>query len=70
MSQPCGQKCDVYSRVVGYFQPVGNWNVGKKEEYKMRKTYDLSKIPMDEFTVVEEKEEQVYNKEVSAFTVH
>ena len=32
-------KCEVYSRVVGYLRPVALWNEGKKEEYKIRKTY-------------------------------
>lgn len=32
--------CEVYSRVVGYIRPVQNWHVGKKEEFKDRKTYD------------------------------
>ncbi|MBR3632705.1 MAG: hypothetical protein IKN49_06600 [Elusimicrobiaceae bacterium] len=36
-----GSKCEVYSRVVGYLRPVGAWNKGKKEEYFMRKPYDV-----------------------------
>ncbi len=36
----CGEKTEVYSRVTGYFRPVSNWNKGKKEEFKDRKTYD------------------------------
>ncbi len=39
----CGETTEVYSRIVGYFRPVSNWNVGKKEEFKIRKTYDLKK---------------------------
>lgn len=35
---------EVYSRVVGYFRPVGQWNKGKQEEFKNRKTYVLSDI--------------------------
>jgi len=27
---------EVYSRVVGYFRPVNQWNAGKKEEFKIR----------------------------------
>ena len=34
---------EIYSRVVGYLSPVSEWNEGKKEEYKQRKTYDLPK---------------------------
>jgi len=32
---------EVYSRVVGYFRPVSNWNEGKKEEFKDRKEFKL-----------------------------
>lgn len=27
---------EVYSRVVGYYRPVNNWNDGKREEFKDR----------------------------------
>ncbi len=32
----CGKETEVYSRIVGYFRPVQNWNLGKKEEFKDR----------------------------------
>ncbi len=35
----CGQKTEVWSRVVGYLRPVQNYNPGKKEEYMMRKKF-------------------------------
>jgi hypothetical protein len=35
-------ECEVYSRIVGYFRPVKQWNTGKQEEYKDRKTFDAS----------------------------
>lgn len=35
----CGEKCEVFSRIVGYFRPVHNWNDGKQQEFKERKTY-------------------------------
>ena len=37
----CGQKTEVYSRITGYYRPVQNWNDGKSQEFKDRKTYDL-----------------------------
>lgn len=40
-------KADVYSRVVGYYRPVQDWNEGKREEFKERnylKTGDNSGI--------------------------
>ncbi|NPA40029.1 MAG: hypothetical protein GXO57_06270 [Thermodesulfobacteria bacterium] len=33
--------CEVYSRVVGYFRPVQNWNPGKQQEFKERKTVKI-----------------------------
>lgn len=33
------QKCEVYSRVVGYIRPVQQWNKGKVEEYEERKLF-------------------------------
>jgi ribonucleoside-triphosphate reductase len=39
----CGEKTEVYSRITGYYRPVQNWNDGKSQEYKDRKTYDIGK---------------------------
>ena len=38
----CGERCEVYSRVVGYFRPVQQWNEGKREEFKERKGFVLT----------------------------
>ena len=35
----CGAETEVYSRVVGYLRPVAQWNKGKREEFKHRKTF-------------------------------
>jgi len=35
------QPCEVYSRVVGYLRPVGQWNLGKQQEFKERKEYKI-----------------------------
>lgn len=37
----CNAKCEVYSRVCGYFRPVSDWNKGKQEEFKERKPYKV-----------------------------
>lgn len=37
----CGEKTEVYSRITGYYRPVQNWNDGKAQEFKKRKTYDF-----------------------------
>lgn len=47
---PCEKKCEVYSRIVGYFRPVGNWNIGKKEEFKDRFEYQEEKALEKEFS--------------------
>jgi ribonucleoside-triphosphate reductase len=33
-------KTEVWSRVCGYHRPVSNWNQGKKEEFKDRKSFE------------------------------
>lgn len=39
----CNEKTEVYSRVVGYFRPVQQWNIGKKEEYDRRLEFKVDK---------------------------
>ncbi|MDD7715265.1 MAG: ribonucleoside triphosphate reductase [Candidatus Enteromonas sp.] len=39
----CGKETEVYSRITGYYRPVKNWNAGKTQEFKQRKTYELKK---------------------------
>ncbi|HCC23471.1 TPA: hypothetical protein DF272_04850 [Candidatus Falkowbacteria bacterium] len=34
------QKCEIYSRVVGYLSPIHRWNKGKQAEFGDRKEYD------------------------------
>lgn len=38
----CHADTEVYSRVVGYLRPVGQWNSGKQTEFCMRKTYKVA----------------------------
>lgn len=37
------QECTVYSRVVGWFTPVKNFNPGKASEYAARRPYVVKK---------------------------
>ena len=39
----CGAPCEIYSRVVGYLRPVSFWNDGKREEFKLRKTFKIER---------------------------
>lgn len=36
--------CETYSRVVGYYRPVSQWNKGQQEQFVNRKTIDLKKV--------------------------
>jgi len=38
----CGQKTEIYSRITGYYRPVGNWNEGKAQEFRDRRLYEVS----------------------------
>ena len=37
----CGGETEVYSRVVGYLRPVKQWNEGKQQEFRQRKTFHV-----------------------------
>ena len=39
----CGEATEVYSRITGYYRPVQNWNDGKAQEFKQRRTYDIGR---------------------------
>ena len=58
----CGEKTEIYSRITGYYRPVQNWNDGKTEEFKNRKTYDVEhSVLKHEKVLVEEKVEKEAN---------
>jgi len=40
----CGAETEVYSRVVGYLRPVNQWNKGKREEFRKRKTFNVEPV--------------------------
>lgn len=42
--EKCKAKTEVYSRVVGYYRPVQQWNEGKKLEFSDRKTYKAGEM--------------------------
>lgn len=39
----CGKKCQVFSRVTGYYSSVSNFNKGKQQEFKERASQDANK---------------------------
>ena len=38
------QPCEVYSRIVGYLRPVNQFNIGKQQEFKERKTFKMPEL--------------------------
>ena len=36
-----GTETEVYARIVGYYRAIKNWNKGKRDEYEIRKTFNL-----------------------------
>lgn len=32
---------EIYQKITGYARPVSQWNLGKKEEYKDRREYNM-----------------------------
>lgn len=43
----CEQETEVYSRIVGYYRPVKNWNDGKRAEFSDRKEFIVEKSLAD-----------------------
>ncbi len=39
----CGKETELWTRVVGFHRPVQAWNKGKKEEFKQRLEFSVSK---------------------------
>lgn len=44
-----GRPTEIYTRIVGYYRSLKNWNRGKREEYGIRRTYDME-VPDAEAT--------------------
>jgi len=42
------QKCEVFSRSMGYIRPISNFNIGKRSEFEERKTFVENKCLRDE----------------------
>lgn len=43
------QRCEIYSRVIGYFRPFGGYNIGKKAEAYSRKFFSVIKSVNSKF---------------------
>lgn len=40
----CQRETEVYSRIVGYYRSLKNWNAGKKQEFRERREYETAAI--------------------------
>lgn len=41
------QRCEVWSRVMGYHRPTSSWNIGKRAEHADRKFFREDKANLD-----------------------
>jgi hypothetical protein len=51
-----GTPTEVYSRIVGYYRSVRNWNAGKREEFGRRKEYGFPQAPLGASSLGADKE--------------
>jgi len=54
----CKCETEVYSRVVGYYRPVQQWNRGKQAEYKDRVPFKMKAGPDEKGTGDEIRDRQ------------
>jgi hypothetical protein len=53
-----GTTTEVYSRIVGYYRSVSNWNVGKRAEFDERMVFDLPENPLAAVNMYGNKEKE------------
>ena len=41
-------KCEIYSRISGYYRPVQQYNKGKQEEFSQRQKIKIPEVVLDE----------------------
>lgn len=41
-------RCEIYSRISGYYRPVQQYNKGKKEEFSERKKIKVPEVVLNE----------------------
>jgi hypothetical protein len=55
LKQVTGTPTEVYTRIVGYYRSVKNWNKGKREEYSLRREYSPHSVPGKKAEITEEQ---------------
>jgi hypothetical protein len=51
-----GRATEVYSRIVGYYRSVSNWNAGKRAEFDERLAFDMPDNPLEDVNAYGPKE--------------
>lgn len=44
-------RCEIYSRISGYYRPVSQYNKGKKEEFSERRKIKVPEVVLNEVSV-------------------
>jgi len=44
LEQVKGTNTEVYTRIVGYYRSVKNWNNGKRAEFNVRSQYSMEQV--------------------------
>ena len=58
----CKLPCEIYSRIVGYFRPVAQWNKGKLTEFRERKTFIIPDLTDKSETEEDKQKENNYDR--------
>lgn len=58
------QKCEIWTRVMGYFRPVSEFNKGKKAEFYSRQYFTEQKAILPSIRAESETDIKVINKKV------
>jgi len=57
MNKECKGEMITYSRVVGYYSPLNQWNKGAKAQYEIRKTFNINNAVNDSDNMQDKKVE-------------
>lgn len=47
LAEARGTETEVYTRIVGYYRSLRNWNLGKREEYNHRLPFAAEEVPAE-----------------------
>ncbi|MGI5173666.1 hypothetical protein H0R92_08705 [Treponema sp. OMZ 840] len=65
-----GTETEVYSRIVGYYRSVRNWNKGKRDEYNHRKQFVYETVPSCAAGVFTAEQDTPFASETRTAAVH